>query len=207
MLQESGQKIQFLNARDIVLVRPDRLRFAEKSADGLTNLVLFDGAKMTMWHAESGVFAQADQPGSIDHTLIYFLRDLGMRMPLAALLSTWLPSEFARRLREADYVEMTDVLGEPAHHLAARTVDVDVQVWIAAGERPLPLRMVLTYPDAGRPQYWAQFSDWNLRPRPRDSTFQFKVPPDARQIPFAVQISMMDDSQTLEGESTEGVNP
>ena len=84
---------------------------------------------------------------------------------------------------------------------------MDIQVWIAAGKRPLPLRIVLTYPDAGRPQYWAQFSEWNLRPRTRDVTFAFKVPPGARQIPFAVQFSMMDDALQPEPSSAEGEKP
>ena len=206
VMQESGQKIQFLEARDIVLERPDRMRAEEQRGDGLGRLVLFDGSKVTVWHGESGVFAQADQPGSVDDTVVYFERDLGMRLPLAGLLTTRLPSELERRIRMVDYVEMTDVLGEPAHHLAGRTNGLDIQVWITAGKRPLPIRIVLTYPDAGRPQFWAQFSEWNLRPRTRDAMFAFKAPQDARQIPFAVQISMMGDSLS-DGATVEGEKP
>ena len=204
ILQDDGQKIQFLEARDLVLARPDHFRAEEMRADGLGKLVLFDGSKVTVWDAQSGVFAQADQPGSVDDTLVYFERDLGMKLPLAALLMTRLPTELARRVRMIDYVEMTDVLGESAHHLAARTDILDFQVWIADGERPLPLRIVLTYPDAGRPQYWAQFSDWDLRPRTSAATFKFKAPDDARQVPFAVQFSMMRDTPPPAGATAEG---
>ena len=116
VLQESGQKIQFLETRDIVVARPDRFRAEEKRADGLGNLVLFDGEKVTVWHGEAGVFARADQPGSIDDTVVYLERDLDMRLPLAMMLTTRLPKELERRVREIDYVETTDVLGETAHH-------------------------------------------------------------------------------------------
>lgn len=187
VVQASGQKIEFVEARNITLARPDRLRIEER-AGGNASTVLFDGSKMTVWNGAEGVFAQVDQPGSIDDAVVYFVRDLGMRLPLAPLLITRLPAEFERRVRTIDYVEMTEAFGEPAHHLAGRTDTVEFQVWIADGEHPLPLRIVLTYADPGQPQYWAQFSEWNLRPRLGAATFAFKPPPDARQIVFAAQI-------------------
>ena len=93
VLQESGQKIQFLEARDIALSRPNRMRAEERQADGVGSLVLFDGSTVMVWHGDARVYAQADQPGSIDDTLVYFERDLGMRLPLAGLLTTRMPEE------------------------------------------------------------------------------------------------------------------
>ena len=207
VLQDNGQKIQFLEARDIVLARPDRMRIEAQRADGLGDLVLFDGSTVTVWHSESGVYAQADQPGSVDDTVVYIVRDLGMRVPLAGLLTTRLPAELERRMRMIDYVEMTDVLGEPAHHIAVRTDEMDIQVWIAAGKRPLPLRIVLTYPDAGRPQYWAQLTDWDLAPEFEEADFVFTAPPDAEQIVFAVQIPPMIPTPPAENGAAKGEQP
>ena len=191
VVQESGQKIEFLETRDVTLQRPNRLSIEEKSADGRGQSVKFDGSKMTIWDGEYGVYAQAEQPGSVDDAVVYFVRDLQMRLPLAPLLTTRFPAELEPRLQTVDYVELTDVLGEPAHHIAGRTKAMDFQVWIAVGERPLPLRIVLTYPDVGRSQYWAQFSDWNLRPKVSDKTFAFVAPRDARQIAFQIQVPQM----------------
>ncbi len=188
VVQESGQKIEFLENRKVTLQRPNHLRIQETSADGRGQSVTFDGSKMTIWDGETGVYAQADQPGSVDDAIVYFVRDLQMRLPLAPLLTTRFPAELERRLQSVDYVERTDVLGEPAHHIAGRTKAMDFQVWIADDERPFPLRIVLTYPDVGRPQYWAQFSDWNLEPKVSDKTFAFEAPQGARQIAFEVQI-------------------
>ena len=207
VVQASGQKIEFLEARDIVLVRPDKLRVEERGGNGSTSGLLFDGSKITVWDGTEGVFAQADQPGSIDHAVVYFVRDLHMRLPLAAFLTSRLPAEFERRVRTVDYVEMTEVFGEPAHHLAGSTDTVDFQVWIADGERPLPLRIVLTYPDSGLPQYWAQFSDWNLKPKVRKESFAFQPPPEARQILFAVQVMAPFEAVTDESMAGEGGKP
>ena len=208
VVQANGEKIEFIEARDIVLVRPDRLRIEERGGNSRTSGLLFDGSKMTVWDGTEGVFSQADQPGSIDHAVVYFVRDLRMRLPLAAFLTSRLPAEFERRVRAVDYVEMTEAFGEPVHHLAGSTDAVDFQVWIADGEHPLPLRIVLTYPEPGQPQYRAQFSDWNLKPRVRKETFKFQPPPEARQILFAVQL-LGAPVETVPPESAagEGVKP
>jgi hypothetical protein len=51
------------------------------------------------------------------------------------------------------------------------------------------LRVVITYKHSpGQPQFWANFADWNTSPQFPDATFEFKPPPGAKQIPFAVQV-------------------
>ena len=83
-----------------------------------------------------------------------------------------------------------------SHHLAARTATVDFQVWVADGDKPLPLRIVLTYKQApGQPQYWAQFSDWNLAPAITDSTFSLQPPDGAQKVAFAAELARMSASR------------
>jgi hypothetical protein len=113
-----------------------------------------------------------------------------MRMPLARLLTTRLPTEWPKRVKTVDYVESVDIAGVRTHHVAGRTDAVDFQYWIKDGPSPLPLRVVLTYSgEPGQPQFWANFSDWNTSPRLPETTFQFTPPAGARQIAFATQVS------------------
>jgi len=188
VVQASGQKIEFGESRSLTMARPDRLRVEEVASDGARDLALFDGKTVTVMNADANVYAQAPQPGSVDDALVYFVRDLRMRMPLALLLTTRLPDELPQRIKSIDYVESADIDGVPAHHLAGRTESVDFQFWITQGEHPLPLRVVLTYRNAtGQPQYWADFSQWNVAPKLAADAFRFSRPQDARQVPFAVQ--------------------
>jgi hypothetical protein len=190
VVQSTGQKIEFGDTRRITLARPRQLRVEEISSDGTIDLTLFDGRNVTVLNADSNVFAQAAQPGTIDDTLVYFVRDLKMRMPLARLLMTRLPADLPKRVRTIDYVESTEINGVPTHHLAGRTSDVDFQYWITEGDRPLPLRVVITYVNApGQPQFWANFSDWNTSPQLPQTTFQFAPPRGAQKIAFAAQLS------------------
>lgn len=193
VVQSTGQKIEFGDTRTITLSRPSQLRVEEISSDGTSDLTLFDGKNVTVLNAEDNVFAQAAQPGSIDDTLVYFVRDLKMRMPLARLLTTRLPVDLSKRVKTIDYVESTDINGVPTHHLAGRTDDVDFQYWITEGDRPLPLRVVLTYVHApGQPQFWANFSNWNTSPQLPRTTFEFSPPKGARKLAFAAQLAQSD---------------
>jgi hypothetical protein len=192
-LQSTGQMIEFGETRRVSLARPDRLRVEEVSSDGRKDLALFDGKSITMFNADDGVYAQAPQPGSVDDALVYFVRDLRMRMPLAQLLSTRVRTDLPELVTEVDYVESTDLLGVATHHIAGRTDTAEFQFWIAEGDRPLPLRVVIRYvAEQGQPQFWAEFSNWNTSPQLASSTFQLALPKDARKIAFAVQVPRID---------------
>ena len=187
-VQKSGQKIEFSETRKVTLSRPGKLRMEAERSDGAKRLTVFDGKEITLVDAASNAYATAPQPGNIDASVAHFVKDLGMRLPLSPLLLTRLPAEFKARVKSIDYVEKTNILGAPAHHLAARTNTVDFQVWVADGDKPVPLRVVITYRKApGQPQFWAQFSDWNMAPALSETTFVAPIPPGARKVDFATQ--------------------
>jgi hypothetical protein len=163
-VQPSGQKIEFGENRTFTVSRPDRMRVDVEQSDGDKRLVLLDGQAITVFSRPRNVYATISKPGTIDDAIAYFKRDLHMRLPLALLFVSRLPAELERRVQSLDYVEKTDILGVPAHHLAGRGKTVGFQMWIADGGQPLPQRVVLTYKDAeGEPQFRAVF---RLEPRP-----------------------------------------
>jgi hypothetical protein len=101
-----------------------------------------------------------------------------------------LPAELRQRVQSVEYVEKTSIIGAPAHHIVGKTATVDFQLWIAQGDRPLPLRAVLTYKNApGQPQFRAQFSNWNLDINPPASLFAFTPPAGVNKIPFAATLA------------------
>ena len=188
-VQQSGQKIEFGEMRKVTLSRPDRLRMEGERSDGAKMLTVFTGKEIVLIDETSNVYATAPQPGGVDDTIVHFVKDLGMRLPLAVLLVSQLPAELKERVRSVDYVEKTSINGSTSHHLAARTDTVDFQVWVADGDTPLPQRVVITYKKAkGEPQFWAQLSDWNLAPALEDSTFLAKPPDGAQKVAFAAQL-------------------
>lgn len=209
VVQDSGQKIEFGEIREVAVQRPARMRIRELGSDGKHDLTLFDGKSVTIFDGETAAYAQAPQPGDIDASVVYFVRDLQLRLPLAPLLMKRFAEELQRRVQRVDYVELTEILGKPTHHIAARTARSDFQVWIAEGKEPLPVRIVMSYPDEeGHPQFRADFSEWNVSPRFNDETFKFSPPADAKQIVFAVQLQpALEPGAESDETSDKGVKP
>ena len=205
VLQVSGQKIEFGENRKITVSRPNGLRVEVEHSDGEKHLVLYDGKEITTFSPTQNVYAQVSKPGGIDEAVTYFLKDLHMRLPLAALLLSRFPAELESRTQALDYVEKDVIHGIPVHHLAGRTETVDYQVWVPAGAQPLPLRVVLTYKNAeGQPSFRAAFSDWNLAPEIQDNQFAFTPPEGARKIAFLAQLPQVALEGPTKSEQTGG---
>jgi len=201
-MQPSGQKIEWNEVRTLTISRPNRLRLEAEKSDGARSLVVFDGKEISTFDEKSRAYARAAQPGGVDETLVYFVRDLGMRLPLAALFLSKAAGDLERRVKSVEYVEKTGILGAPAHHLIGRTDSVNFQVWIADGDQPLPQRIVLTYPaESGQPQFRAQFSGWNLAPDAPDSAFTFTPPANASKIPFVAAVPRYTGAPAKKGAS------
>ena len=188
-VQPSGQKIEWNEVRTLTLRRPDRLRLESEQSNGARTLVVFDGKQVSTFDEVAKAYAQATQPGGIDETLVYLVRDLGVRLPLAVLFVSQSAPALDRRVKSIEYVEKTGILGVPAHHLVGRTDSVDFQIWITDGDQPVPRRIVLTYRGAkGQPQFRGDFVNWNFAPSVADTTFTFAAPDGASKVPFAAAV-------------------
>ena len=190
-VQGSGEKIEFLELRELAVARPGQLRVKQVRSDGAEDMIVFDGKTMSVFSGAAGVYAQAPQPASLDDAMLYFVRELGMNLPLAPMLSSRFPAELGKHLKNVEYVEYA-LLPRPAHHLAGRTDAVDFQVWIADGPQPVPLRVVITYrSEPAQPQFRAALLDWKFKAPEGADAFRFAPPKDARQVAFAVQVPGM----------------
>ncbi len=186
-IQEDGERIEFGEQRRVQLQRPDRLRVDVERSDGERGMVLFDGTAITAFKAGDNVYAAVEQPGTVDGALVYLVRDLQLTLPLARMFHTKLPQQLEQLVQSVDYVEEDALFDVPVDHLAFRTAEVDCQFWIARGEQPLPRRVVLTYREIpGQPQFWADFSGWNLAPEVSADRFVFTPPNGAEKVPFVI---------------------
>ena len=189
-VQASGQKIEYGEVRKVTISRPDRVRFEIERSDGEKGLVIFDGKEITVYTAKKNVYATVSRPGTLDQAVKYAVDNLKIRVPLALMLVSTLPSELDKLVVSADYVETTTITDVPCDHVAARSsTGVDFQVWVAQGSEPLPRRIVITYKDeTGQPQFWADLSNWSLAPEISDALFTFTPPAGADRIQFLAEV-------------------
>ena len=185
-VQEDGQKIEFGSVRNITIVRPNKARFDITERDGGKNGFIFDGNQIFAFSGDQKVYAVAPKSGTLDEAFDYFTEHLDMTLPPSQLLHNNLSAELAQLVTSLRYVDQQTIAGVLCDHLAGTTEDVDFQLWIARGDKPLPQRYIITYKhDEGEPQFRGQFSNWNLSPKVSDSLFAFTPPKGMEKIPFA----------------------
>ena len=186
--QANGQMVEFGAVREIQVKRPDKLRVDLQRSNGDRRILVFDGKQIVVHDVTENVYAKDEQPGSVDDAIKHLVSDLKIPLPLARMFRTNFPTELDRLVEEVDYVEQNVLTDVPTDHLAARSKDVDFQIWVARGKEPLPRRVVITYKNAkGEPQYRADFSDWNLSTKTPKGVFIFTPPGSAEQVPLLVR--------------------
>jgi hypothetical protein len=71
------------------------------------------------------------------------------------------------------------------HHLSFEQESIDWQLWIDAGEKPLPRKLVIAYKTEDEvPQYAVTIGKWNLNPDVPEELFQFEPPEGAERFEF-----------------------
>jgi hypothetical protein len=185
VVQESGQKVEFEETMKYAISRPDRMRIDVQESDGNNRVVVFDGKNLSVYGERQNVYASTELPGTLDNAIVYFVRDLKMRMPMAMLFVSNVNEEFERRITSLAYVETNTIKDVPCDHLSGSTDTVDFQIWVAQGNEPLPRRVVITYRHAEKePQFRARFSQWDFSPPLTDASFAFAPPQGMECLPL-----------------------
>lgn len=199
VLQDSGEIIEFGELRTVQISRPEYLRVDAQQSDGDTGGLIFDGTTLTQFNETQNVYSQIEGPGNVDDAVRYAVAELRVRLPLARMLVTSFPQEMSRLTTGVNFVERNTLGPEPTDHIAGNTAGVDYQVWVR--DDNFPSRIVLTYRNApGKPQFRAEFRDWNTTPALRRDSFKYKPPADAEKIPTllpvgpAIEPSLTEDS-------------
>jgi hypothetical protein len=190
VVQEDGSRLEFGGTRHYLVRRPDRVRVETQARSGERRLLVLDGDQLTYAELDANVYAKLEfgKHREIDAVIDLLRGGLGIPLPLAELLRSDPREELTGDLIDAFLVGSETLEETPCDHLALRTDDTELQLWIAQGEKPLLQRIVITYRDEpGEPSFMADFRDWKLGKRSSDRDFRWDPPKDAQRIPFAVR--------------------
>jgi len=178
----AGQKLMFVSAGRIVLQRPDRILVKKANALGEAEL-RYDGSTLSIYAPDAKAYFLLPVAGTLDDAIDAVRSELGYDAPGADLLYADVYASLMSNVTSGRHLGMALIDGVECHHLAFRTDLVDWQLWVTAGDRPLPLRYIITSKwVTGAPQYTARLHDWNMAPSVDQASFAFTAPADARQI-------------------------
>jgi hypothetical protein len=179
-----SKKLQYGIDLETFVRRPDHLR-VNAEGDRVNKQLYYDGKTLTLYDKEHNVYGTMEAPPDIEGALEKANKDFGLRVALTDLASPKLCELLDKRIKHALYVGLHKVRGVPCHHLSLDSDGAQMQVWIDAGEAPVPRKIVLTHKQlTGSPQWSAYLSDWNFSSQLADELFAFTPPEGAEKIKF-----------------------
>lgn len=180
-IDPSGQKLKFISSGNLLVERPGRLHITRTGSIADVDFIL-DGAFLTIYGG--GINSYVQLPATtIDEAIDTVRTEIGFDAPGADLLSETPLDPDLTDLVSGVHVGMTDIGGVAVHHLAFRGDQIDWQLWVQDGDRPLPVKYVITSKwMTGAPEYSLQLSNWETAPSIDPAAFTFTPPADAKKL-------------------------
>jgi hypothetical protein len=180
----SGQKLQFGSPATASVWRPNRLR-ADRKGDIVNQEFYYDGKTLTLYNPKENLYAATAAPPTLDETLDFAREKLDVIAPGAEFLYGNAAERMLKETTSGFVVGPSVVVGVKCTHLAFRGPEVDWQIWIEDGDKPLPRKFILTSKKvAGEPQFTVLVRSWDLTPKLTNREFTFTPPKGAKKIEF-----------------------
>lgn len=178
------QKIQFASSGKLLLSRPDKLRASRTGGYAEVELI-FDGKTATVLGKNLNVYAQTDAPGTIDQLVDLLRNQYGFELPGADLLISNPYEALMPEVVSSKHIGQGVIDGVECEHLAFRNQDTDWQLWVRAGDQPVPCKFVITSKaTAAAPQYTLVVKDLKTDEALGADAFAFQPPADAKKVDF-----------------------
>ena len=181
-LPDGQLRRQLTNVRRVAVERPNHLA-ADATGDTLSRASWYDGRTVTVLDKEHNVYATIEAPGTIDATFDRLQDEYGVVLPLADLLYSDPYAVLMAGVTYGRYLGLHQAAGVDCHHLAFSQETIEWQIWIDAGDEPLPRKLVISYvQEPGEPQYSAVIRRWTTDAKVPEGLFAFEAPEGAQKI-------------------------
>jgi hypothetical protein len=177
-----GQRVQLDGAVHYKIRRPDAF-VIEVDSDQKKRTFFYDGKQFTVFAPSFGYYATVPAPPTVRQTLAALETKFGIELPLEDLVRWSDPTEDPAVGLISGFVVGPDTLdGVATDQYAFRNADLDWQIWIQRGDKPLPLKVVIVdRTDPTEPNYVARLT-WNASPTITQEDFTFRPGKDAKPI-------------------------
>jgi hypothetical protein len=188
VITKAGEKLNFDGSSQVLLDRRFGIRADRTDAQQDVSL-FYDKKTLSVFRRGSNFYASANAPSNLDKALDFMMGELNLDTPAADLLYSNPYAVLTDGAKSSEYLGVEEVNGELAHHVAVRGDKTDIQVWVKTGDKPLPVKYVITTKDVeGIPQFAIDLTGWDVAPLVSPDMFTFTPPPGAERIEFKSQL-------------------
>jgi hypothetical protein len=177
-----GHRVDRDLVASVTVKRPNKL-IAVRSGELMNQRFFYDGKTLTLYNPSVKVYGSKPAPATIEKMIDFARETVGILLPAADLLYRNAFPLLMQDVNLAAVVGKAVIGGVRCDHLLFSRPGVDFQVWVAEGQRPWPLKYVVTE----TPSMLAittVLSDWNLNPAADDARFNFVPPKGVQAISF-----------------------
>lgn len=181
-VQPSGEKVQTSARRTIYVKRPDKVAI-NVTGDNGERRVVYDGKSVSMFDRKKNVYSTIKTPDTIDATLDMLAADYNIIVPFEDLMYKDLYQRIEASVELGQYLGLHSIENMKCHHLAFTKGSSSWEIWIDAGDKPIPRRITIDYvQDGNRSRYAADIAGWTDTPVYKTETFEFKLPDGVKRI-------------------------
>jgi len=182
----NGQKLQHMATADIDVSRPNKLRARMHSARAEREF-FYDGKVATLYTPAQKYYSTVEFAETLGGLIDRLEEKYGVQLPLADLFRWGTPAAQFDKIESAMNAGQDFIDKDLCDQYAFRQGKIDWQIWIAAGSKPLPRKIVITNrADEARPQS-VTLIDWNLNAAFTDSVFNFTPPKGASKVEIVLR--------------------
>ena len=176
-----GQKLQHVATAELDVDRPNKLRAVIRNAASRREII-YDGKTIAFYTPAQKYYSTVEFSEPIGALIDRLEQRYGVQLPLQDLFLFGTPMAQLDKIESAMNAGQDFIDDDLCDHYAFRQGTIDWQIWISAGGKPLPRKIVITNrADEARPQSISVI-DWKLKPTFKDSVFKFTPPPGATKI-------------------------
>lgn len=158
---------------------------AERIGELISQIFYYDGKSLTMNLPDDGYYATVAAPPTLEAMLDFARDTLDIIAPASDLVYKNAFERLTEGLTTAFVVGNAVVDGVRCEHVAFRNPELDWQIWIQEGDKPLPRKFIVTSKRMDQsPQFVVVLSKWESAPKLTQATFNFAPPKNHTPIDF-----------------------
>ena len=190
----NGQTVTIDGTGKYLAKRPDKLNVKIEN-DLFARDYIYDGKTLTVVAPEEKYFAGHPAKPTIQEMLDNASSELGIEIPLTDLFDLGTDKSAIKSITSAFHVGTGIVDGAEADHYALQGADRNWEIWIAKGDKPLPVKVAIVDPTEDTQPRYVSTVKWTVPATIDDAAFTFTPSSDHKGIAFAVGAPKQDGAQ------------